>query len=175
MVEFRSAAEIARLYSTGVRELADGGVFNTLAGQPTDDSELALMLARSIVKSGRYDAETAAFAYAWWLDSHPFDAGNTTRAALGPALAAAKAGKSAAAAARKAASMSSQANGALMRLSPLAVFAWSHTPEETAKLAREDAALTHPDPVCCDANAVFAIAVSHAIKSGATRRSQTPR
>ncbi len=167
LVEFRSAAEIARPYPNGVRELADGGAFNTLAGQPTDDSELALMLARSIVKAGHYDAESAAQAYAWWLGSHPFDVGNTTRAALGPALAAAKAGKSAAAAARKAASMSSQANGALMRLSPLAIFAWSRKPEETAKLAREDAALTHPDPVCRDANAVFAIAVAHAIKTGA--------
>ena len=31
----------------GVRELADGGVYHTIAGQPTDDSEMALALARS--------------------------------------------------------------------------------------------------------------------------------
>jgi ADP-ribosylglycohydrolase len=53
LVEFESEASIRRLYPQGISELADGGTFNTLAGQPTDDSEMALMLARSIVRAGR--------------------------------------------------------------------------------------------------------------------------
>ena len=44
LVEFKSAAEIARLHPGGVRNLADGGVYHTIAGQPTDDSEMALAL-----------------------------------------------------------------------------------------------------------------------------------
>jgi len=35
-----------------VRELADGGTWNTIAGQPTDDSELALLLARMLAERG---------------------------------------------------------------------------------------------------------------------------
>ena len=46
LVEFRSAASIKSAYPAGVRELADGGHWGILAGQPTDDSEMALMLAR---------------------------------------------------------------------------------------------------------------------------------
>ena len=48
LVEFKTAAEIARLFPGGVRALADGGVYHTIAGQPTDDSEMALALARSL-------------------------------------------------------------------------------------------------------------------------------
>lgn len=46
LVEFRDADDIRRQYPDGVRDLADGGTFNTIAGQPTDDSEMALALSR---------------------------------------------------------------------------------------------------------------------------------
>ena len=42
LVESKSAAEIVELYPQGLRDLADGGVHHTIAGQPTDDSEMAL-------------------------------------------------------------------------------------------------------------------------------------
>ena len=51
LVEHKSAAEIAQRFPAGVRELADGGVYHTIAGQPTDDSEMALALARSLLRS----------------------------------------------------------------------------------------------------------------------------
>ena len=35
---------IEATYPNGVRDLADGGTYRTLAGQPTDDSELALVV-----------------------------------------------------------------------------------------------------------------------------------
>jgi len=49
LVEFLSAEQILQRYPDGVRELADGGTWNTIAGQPTDDSELALLLARMLL------------------------------------------------------------------------------------------------------------------------------
>ena len=49
LVEFQTPEQIRRAYPDGVRELADGGTWNTIAGQPTDDSEMALMLARMLV------------------------------------------------------------------------------------------------------------------------------
>jgi hypothetical protein len=67
------------------RCFGDGGTFSTLAGQPTDDSELALALARSIVRKGVYDREDAASSYAQWLASGPFDVGTTTSTALSAA------------------------------------------------------------------------------------------
>ena len=54
LVECEDAATIRAQYPQGVRELADGGVWNTIAGQPTDDSEMALALARSLVRNGKF-------------------------------------------------------------------------------------------------------------------------
>ena len=81
-VEFRSAHDIARQFPDGVRELQDGGTWNLLAGQPTDDSEMALYLARSIVLADGYDVEDAVAAYVAWYHSPAFDVGGTTRQAL---------------------------------------------------------------------------------------------
>ncbi len=41
LVEFQSPADIQRSYPDGVRELADGGTWNTIAGQPTCISNLS--------------------------------------------------------------------------------------------------------------------------------------
>jgi ADP-ribosylglycohydrolase/fructose-1,6-bisphosphatase/inositol monophosphatase family enzyme len=149
LVEFRSAADIAQQYPHGVRHLADGGTWDTLAGQPTDDSELALMLARSLVQQGRYHPAAVFDAYVHWYRSPPFDIGGTTRAALGS----------------RTLNHASQANGSLMRISPLGLFA-AGRPEHGAALARTDSGLTHPNPVCRDACAVFVAALAQAIDSG---------
>ncbi len=82
LVEFRSDEEIRRSYPKGVRNLADGGTHNTIAGQPTDDSEMALLLARMLVRQGKYDSQEAFSAYKFWMDSGPFDCGNTIHAGL---------------------------------------------------------------------------------------------
>jgi ADP-ribosylglycohydrolase/fructose-1,6-bisphosphatase/inositol monophosphatase family enzyme len=149
LVEFSSAGDVAAQYPDGPRELRDGGHWGTLAGQPTDDSEMALTLARSIVARGAYDAESALKAYREWYQSGPFDVGNTTRAALLGYLMG-----------------GSEANGSLMRASPLGLFAHQLVAEHAAELARADSALTHPNKTPCDASAAFVIAVAHAIRHG---------
>lgn len=149
LVEFASASEVAGQYPSGPRELVDGGRWGTLAGQPTDDSEMALALARSILLRGSYDPEAALDAYRAWYRSGPFDIGATTRAALAGYLMG-----------------DSQANGSLMRAIPLAVIAQSWSPERAAELGRGDSSLTHPNPVCRDAVAAFVVAGAHAIRTG---------
>ena len=57
LVEFQSPATIRAAYPNGVRELAEGGCWNTIAGQPTDDSEMALALARTLAEHGTYSAK----------------------------------------------------------------------------------------------------------------------
>ena len=168
LVEFEPEDRIAARYPAGLRAMADGGTWNTLAGQPTDDSELALMLARSIVEASEYNAEAAACAYHYWLRSGPFDIGGTTRQALSAILPADLTRGTAAKASSRAASLESQANGSLMRVSPLAIWGWLMAPRELGALARADSRLTHPNSVCCDASAVFAVAAAHAIRTGAS-------
>lgn len=168
LVEFQGPREIAERYPAGPRILEDGGTWSTLAGQPTDDSELALLLARALVKQGKLDEEEVAGAYAYWIRSGPFDVGNTTNAALRSAAAAVQAGTSAASAARAAANVDSQANGGLMRISPLGVFGWAAAPAEVASWARLDARLTHPHLMCQEASALFAATIAFAIREGAS-------
>ena len=149
LVEFQTAEEIRARYPTGVRELAGGGTWDTLAGQPTDDSEMALMLARTLVEQGRYDQDAVRQAYVWWFQSDPYDCGTTCAAGLS--------GRP---------NPESQANGALMRISPLGIFGTHHEPAQVVAWAGQDAAITHPHPVCRQASALFAAAIAFAIRSG---------
>lgn len=165
LVEFQTAERIAADWPDGPRDLIDGGRWGTLGGQPTDDSEMALALARALVASGR-DEEAIARAYAWWFRSNPYDMGGTTATALDPAARAVDGGLSAAGAARRAASVTSQANGALMRVAPLGVFMHASDLSCAAGAGRSDAALTHPHPVCRDASAVFVATIACAVREG---------
>lgn len=62
MVEFLDARTIARAHPKGLREIAGSPRWNTIAGQPTDDSEMSLALARSLA-DGRFDGEAIAASY----------------------------------------------------------------------------------------------------------------
>jgi ADP-ribosylglycohydrolase len=166
MVEFQEPDQIEHDFPGGPLEIQGSKVFRTIPGQPTDDSELALLLARSIITSRGYNQEAAARAYAWWYDSHPFDIGNATRQALSAASAAVKKGAQVSAAAMEAADGATQANGALMRVSPLGIYGWSVDTAELEQLARLDARLTHPSKVCQDANAVFVLTIARAVRTG---------
>jgi ADP-ribosylglycohydrolase len=152
LVEFKSPAEIMTLYPDGVRELADGGTWDTIAGQPTDDSEMALLLARMLANAGTYDPEAARKEYQYWLSSGPFDCGMTISAGL-----------------RGKPNSDSQANGAMMRISPLGIFGAGFELNQVAEWAMQDAALTHPNLICQQANALFTMGISRAIQSGCDR------
>jgi ADP-ribosyl-[dinitrogen reductase] hydrolase len=166
LVEFQSPRRIRSLYGDGPRRLEDGGTWSTIAGQPTDDSELALALARCIVDAGRYDREAAAKSYAKWYASEPFDIGNATREALSAAARHLHLGDSVACAAAAAANRTTQANGGLMRSSPIGIFGSALDLDALVGLAHDDAALTHPSVICRDANAVFTMAIALAIRTG---------
>ena len=162
MVEFQTSEQIRERYPAGPGVIEGSSLFRTLPGQPTDDSELAILLARAILSAGRYDQEAAANAYAWWYRSGPFDIGRATSRALS-AGAAAPAG-SAARACQNAADADTQANGALMRVSPLGIHCWNKEEGEIARLARLDCRLTHPNEICQDSNAIFVLAVARAVR-----------
>ena len=192
LVEFQTPEQIRGEYPNGVRRLIDGGTWDTIAGQPTDDTEMALMLARSLVQDGTYKVDSVLAAYKYWLNSDPFDIGSTISGALTGRLNQRPLAKQVAwifghrtkiqekdgstfcvelATGCKAPGFygknhESQANGALMRVSPLGIFGAGHSLDQTADWAQRDAALTHPNPVCKQINALFAMAVAHAIKTG---------
>lgn len=147
-VEFQTREQIARSHPDGVRELEDGGHWNTIAGQPTDDGEMALALSRSIIAGGGYDAGLVREAYVGWLDSDPFDIGSTTIRGL--------TGRP---------NHDSQANGALMRCAPLAIYAAGRR-VLSFEFASDDAMITHPNPVPVTANRFYVELITRTIRQG---------
>jgi ADP-ribosylglycohydrolase len=151
LVEFRTPGEIVKLYPKGVRDMADGGTWGTIAGQATDDSEMAMIMARTLLAAGEFDeypVKQVRQAYTFWLNSGPFDCGGTIRAAL-----------------KGTANQASEANGALMRISSLGIFcAGGNRLAKTTTWAMRDAELTHPNPVCLQTNALFAKAIAWSIR-----------
>jgi ADP-ribosyl-[dinitrogen reductase] hydrolase len=182
LVEFQSGASIARAYPDGgPKELANGGPHSIMAGQATDDSELALLLARSLVRKSGFDADDVASLYASWhhgwlheegpVSCHhqgclPFDVGGTTATALGRVQPRNVAEHNSAATCQRAASTGSQANGALMRVSPIGIWGWQRSPSEVDETARADASLTHPHPVCQASSGLFTATIAHAVAEG---------
>jgi ADP-ribosylglycohydrolase len=164
LVEFRTGEAIRAQYPEGVRDLRAGGVWRLLAGQPTDDSEMALMLARTLVRDGHYDPGAVLEAYVHWYESGPFDVGGTVRRALRAAARGTTRAERLALAAAEA-DAGRPTNGSLMRISPLGIFGTGR-PAEAAALARHDSRLSHPNPLCQDACAVFVAALATAIASG---------
>jgi ADP-ribosyl-[dinitrogen reductase] hydrolase len=139
------------------------GPFSVAAGQVTDDTELALALARSLAAQGRYDEDAVARAYVAWRRSEPWDCGQATHQAFGiadplpQALAERLRGR---------ASQKTQANGALMRISPLGVYGHALERRALAKLAADDARLSHPHPLCQAASAVFTVTIAETLANG---------
>ncbi|MEB3205379.1 MAG: ADP-ribosylglycohydrolase family protein [Candidatus Sericytochromatia bacterium] len=137
-VEFCHPASILRRYPSGVRHMEASPVWDTLAGQPTDDGEMALALARAMVARGTYDPHAVWAAYQAWGNSEPFDMGGTIRAAL-----------------QGRPNASSEANGAMMRAGPLALPVRGASLAQREAWAGIDARLTHPSPVCVAANTLY--------------------
>lgn len=105
MVEFHSRVGIAHDYPGGLRTMGASPVWGTLAGQPTDDSEMALVLARLLPDTNEFDEEQVANAYTFWRESDPFDVGGTIRRATDAMIHARQSGTSLSAGARAAANL----------------------------------------------------------------------
>jgi ADP-ribosylglycohydrolase len=150
-------------------DIVGGGPLGLAAGQVTDDTHMAICLASSLAARGTFDAEDVARRYVAWMYA-AFDVGRQTRAALSlveKGTAALEAGYAVWESARR----QPAGNGSLMRTVPIAVcFAADADARRRAALA--DSAITHADPRCRIACAVFDAAVAHAIAAGdATPRS----
>ena len=136
-VEFMTATEIAAKYGI-FRDIIGGGWLRLKPGQVTDDTEMALCIARAIVRNQAWSPEAIAASFAGWLKSKPIDCGDTCRkgiraymlhGTLEVPLNEWDAG-----------------NGAAMRMLPVALFS---LPDEQllTKYTIEQAHITHNNPV----------------------------
>lgn len=150
---------------------AGGGCHQLAPGQITDDGELTLCLARGLLASPRQkrpQMESVAVEYFNWIQSSPFDLGNTTEASMGachPVHANQNCCAQAMSDAATAKCMPSKANGSLMRCTPLAIWGYSLPTSVLAEWARADSRLSHPNPACADSVAAYVIAIAHLIEN----------
>jgi ADP-ribosylglycohydrolase len=101
-----------------------------------------------LVELGEFDIDDVWESYVAWRDSKPFDIGNTISTAL-----------------RGIEVPASQANGALMRISPLGIFGANYSLEQVQKWAMADAELTHANLVCQQINALYTMSIAHAVRT----------
>ena len=77
-VEFMTAPEIVAQYGV-FKEIVGGGWLRLKAGQVTDDTEMALCIARAVAQQQGWSREEIAREFAAWLKSRPVDCGDTCR------------------------------------------------------------------------------------------------
>jgi ADP-ribosyl-[dinitrogen reductase] hydrolase len=131
------------------REIVGGGFFDWRPGQPTDDTDQTLIVARAVAYSDvKYIVRDVERGLIEWLRGEPPDVGSTTRRALERKITGA----------RKADTRSSLANGSLMRTAPLGFLPWN---DDTWKLARNVSAITHTSLVCCNTCADYVCDIAY--------------
>lgn len=77
-VEFMTSGEIKAKYGV-LKEIVGGGWLRIKPGQVTDDTEMALCIARAIAAEGKMSLTAVADNFADWLKSKPLDVGDTCR------------------------------------------------------------------------------------------------
>jgi len=154
-------------------DIVGGGPFDLKAGQITDDTQMAVCIARSLTEKRAIDMLDIATRYVAWYQ-HAFDVGNQTSAALR----AIENGESVGTAGRKvwhASGRRAAGNGSLMRCAPIGVFfadAVKHAqPSVLVEASLTDSLITHADPRCAIACAAF----NAAIGAGLTTPAPNPR
>jgi len=136
-VEFMTASEIAAKYGI-FRDIVGGGWLRLKPGQVTDDTEMALCIARAIVKNQGWSLEVVADNFAAWLKSRPVDCGDTCRKGIRAYLLHGQL--------ESPPNEWDAGNGAAMRILPAVLFSLPDD-ELLKKYVIEQAHITHNNPV----------------------------
>jgi ADP-ribosyl-[dinitrogen reductase] hydrolase len=152
--EFGPAGQFSARFPSparGVRtEMCGGGSLGWKPGEFTDDTQMALLVAESLVECDGLDEADVFARFRTWLKAGPPDVGNQTRAVLGS-----RRPWDVAAAEHFQRSGHAAGNGSLMRTTPAAMWFARFGTEATMDAARRISALTHGDPSAGEGCAVF--------------------
>ncbi len=144
-LEFMGPMEIGSRYGT-VRDFVGGGWLSLRPGETTDDTAMALELARSLVETGRVDPADVARRWVEWMESGPKDVGTTVREAL-ELIRDGTPWNEAGELVNEKAEGTARGNGSLMRCAPLALFLW-RSPERLVRASLDTSRITHASLAC---------------------------
>ena len=136
-VEFLTPREIAARHGLH-REITGGGWLKLKPGAVTDDTQMALVLGRSLIARQGFDARDICAGFAAWLKSGPVDVGNTCRRGIRRFLEKGTVDGPYA--------EDDAGNGAAMRVLPVALATLGH-PERAAAWTVAQAHATHNHPL----------------------------
>lgn len=150
-LEFLSRKQILELTAgQPIREMCSGGWLEVNPGEYTDDTQMTLCIARSLVEKRRFDPVDISARFVDWMQTGPKDIGGTTIKALkyleknpGDWL---EAGQLTAAIGVKAAG-----NGSLMRCAPVALF-FAGNKKKIITASEDSSQITHGSEearACC--------------------------
>jgi len=145
-VEFKSANAIADQHGT-VTEMLSHGTHRQSAGTITDDTELALCIARSLLECETFDGQDVADRFYEWYETGPFDIGLMTADALreyGRGTSWQDVGRNVWQHRQEG---SNAGNGSLMRCAPYAI-AFADDSRMLPRVSKQSSAITHYDPRC---------------------------
>jgi len=163
-VEFRSSETIASQHGR-VTDLLGHGTHGKPAGTVTDDTDLALCIARSLVERERFDGEDVADRFGEWYEAGPFDVGLMTADAIreyGEGTSWRDAGREVW---QRRPEGSNAGNGSVMRCAPYAV-AFADDPGTLVDVSTASSAITHYDPRCTYGCALLNLTIAGFLRGG---------
>ncbi|HUS20190.1 MAG TPA: ADP-ribosylglycohydrolase family protein [Terriglobales bacterium] len=140
-LEFQSRRQVREKYPEGLRDMIDSNLWKK--GEYTDDTEMALLIADSLLQSKGFIASDLAQRFKTWARTAK-DVGIQTRAVVNMA-GYVRDPEGCSSQYREAHPDSSAGNGALMRCAPIALFCLDSV-ERLVELSRASARVTHFDP-----------------------------
>lgn len=146
--EFGAAGGLSAWTGNGGAELAGGGGWD--AGEATDDTQMAVLVAESLLERGGLEPADVFGRFRAWAAAEPKDIGLQTEDVLTGGLPWDRA-----AAAHFAVNSRAAGNGALMRAATSAVYFAPAGRPATMAAARSLSALTHGDPAAWEGTAIF--------------------
>ena len=166
-VEFESREEIAAAYPGGLRDLVGGGWLDLAPGEVTDDTQMALALARALTPEPvGLDMDRLVAEFLAWYRSAPKDIGNTVGASLRLLDEGVPWEEAGLRVHRAAGERGAAGNGSVMRCAPVAL----RFRRDRAGLVRasiDSARVTHADPRSTWAAVAVNQATVHLLGGGA--------
>lgn len=140
-LEFTSRREVRTRYPQGLREMMSSTLWKK--GEYTDDTQMALLIAESLLQSKGFEASDLAQRFQTWARTAK-DVGIQTRAVVNMA-GYVRDPERCSSQYHATHPDSSAGNGALMRCAPIALF-YLNSPDQLVEVSRASARVTHHDP-----------------------------
>lgn len=146
-VEFDTRTQMDERYPDGLRTFISGGWLSLFPGEITDDTQMALDVARSLVAHPHGNMDDLAERFLAWRNSNPKDIGNTTRDALDRLARGVPWNEAGEQAHISRGPRDSAGNGAIMRCAPVAM-RFRNQPDQLRAVSIDVSRITHANPLC---------------------------